>query len=897
MPHLRAKTHIAVPRGIGYSSLSESWNGIRFFLALGLLFSLVFASPASSFAREVRVQEVTISLHNKAVTGFKVRLDRNTRIVTEQVLEHVARQTSGNPFQYDNTIIYENVRYRPVSVTRDLSLYFMLKNLQDQLTELTVVAMYDYHRSINSRDFPSLSLLLQADIARLVRRTTGDFLRSESILFDDPTLSDLAPLLDNPDSPPVVEHFREEEVENQGVIMHGDPFGVNPDKPAANRKVAAVPEIASSNAPSGNPEIDRLRARVRELEQREQSLLDEAKRLRGDQVLLERKQEQILAKLGSTKHLQDSIKILNRRIEDMLGYYYVSDDFSVSNETAAEMQGMEKRLQVSQGQIAYLREQLDSIQARNLELQGLLATTGTSARQRARDMRDLERENKDLSRKNGDLQEELLAIRSRSGNSASAADSLISALGQQRAREADLVAEIKDLKQNEERLRQDYDRSAMRGVALEERIKTLEAENRNLGKELVGLRSQIGQPVAESPELRDSLRLMGQRLAVLEASAARSANQSEAFDRQSKALAQKTQEASSYQADLAKTKRELEALRNRSGDAESRYAALQTERDDLAEQLDRVNALQGQTARDKERLERQGDQLQADLNATNERLTALDDVLSSLSSRSSALEQQLKVEKARYGLSVDARDSLQRTLNATIDARGLLEIEVQELTMRIDSLEAAIPPSDDAGNFIREQWSRLQTWEKELNARNAKVNSREKLIDQRSVFLAEREAEIAEREAQLSNLEEREAQLKLLEARQLTVPTGKPIEKASSFSVKEGKVVEFGIQVPVYGVETSLKTEEAQKRIAAYFISRGEIVDQQFPDFLFKTVQFIEFDDEPLDIRVRIDSRASGSSVQVSYELPGGQFIGPNSSKQLQNAATKLVEEMLQYNF
>ena len=72
--------------------------------------------------------------------------------MTKQVLEHVLGHASAKPFQYERTIIYENIRYAPITEDRDISLYFLLRDLQGQFTEMTYVAMYDYKRSVNSRE-------------------------------------------------------------------------------------------------------------------------------------------------------------------------------------------------------------------------------------------------------------------------------------------------------------------------------------------------------------------------------------------------------------------------------------------------------------------------------------------------------------------------------------------------------------------------------------------------------------------------------------------------------------------------------------------------------------------------------------------------------------------------
>lgn len=893
MPHLRANKHIKQNRGSGSIHhlrclRNRSLSGIALFF---LFFS--FLSSSQTIAREVRVQEVTISLHNKAVTGFKVRLDRSVRVVSGRVIDHVSQHYKDSPFQYDNTIIYENILYRPLSVSRELSLYYMLRNVQDQLTELTVVVMYDYHRSVNSHDFPSLSLLVQADLARLVRRTTGDLMRSDRLLFDDPTLDDLAPLLEIKDEGPLVEHFKEEEVENQGVLMHGDPFAEGEKDPPRKGKVA----VANLADAGGNPELDRLRARVKELEIRERQLLDETDRLRGDQAVLRMKQEQMMTKLKESKFLQDSIKILNLRIEDMLGQFYVSDDFSVSSETAAEMQDMEKRLQVSQDRIDFLTEETDSLQERNDELRALLATTGTGARKRAKEIRSLQSENKGLAKRNEDLREELLAVRARSGASSTSVDSLLDALGQQRSREQQLQSEIAALEKNEQRLQADFERSSKRSVQFENRIKDLEAENRNLSNEIATLRTEMNVPVPIPSELRDSLRLMTKRLAVLEAASANGEAQAEAYLKQSAELAQKKQEAEGLDKALRKSRQDLAAARKRSGNLETELGDLRSEKASIEKRLQKALDKQGMDGRERDRIEAERDQLTANLRQAELRESDLKDSLRTVSSARRQLRQNIAKRDRQLRLSNETVDSISTLLSSSRKNGQALRNDIQALELRIDSLESAMPPSDDQANFIREQWAKLQTWEKELNARSVKVGDREKLVDQRSRFLVERETELESREARIEDLEERETRVKALEERLKASETDNASGDVGRFTIREGRVVEFGVQVPVLISEIKLSPQQTQRRIAAYFLSRGEFADQQFPDLVFNTVQFTEFDDDPMDIQVRVDSRPNGSVIQISFKYADGRYIGPNSSKQTLDTARQLLGRMIRFNF
>src|SRR5687767_6997849 len=84
---------------------------------------------ARGIGKEVEVEELSISLYNKPVTGFRLTLDRSERFVANQIIAHVAEVEQTNPFQYERSIIYENIRYSPIAEDRDLSLYFLLKSI------------------------------------------------------------------------------------------------------------------------------------------------------------------------------------------------------------------------------------------------------------------------------------------------------------------------------------------------------------------------------------------------------------------------------------------------------------------------------------------------------------------------------------------------------------------------------------------------------------------------------------------------------------------------------------------------------------------------------------------------------------------------------------------------
>ena len=268
-------------------------SAIRGAYVLGAFICLL-GSTKPAFSKEIPLEEVNISLYNKPVTGFRLVLDRSERFVANQIIEHVADADATSPFQYERSIIYENIRYAPIVGDRDISLYFLLKSIQGQFTELTVVVMYDYRRAISSRDFPELAQKLKVDLAKLVRHLNGDVLQSEDILYDDATLAKLdasqgaSQKPSGPDPQNMTDHFNREEVEHDDILLRNDPF----------KKGQPIPAQGSNDST-----LQRLVARVQALETKEQQWLTTERELRNEQATLQRKQEVLLSKVNSATRL------------------------------------------------------------------------------------------------------------------------------------------------------------------------------------------------------------------------------------------------------------------------------------------------------------------------------------------------------------------------------------------------------------------------------------------------------------------------------------------------------------------------------------------------------------------------------------------------------------------
>jgi chromosome segregation ATPase len=517
---------------------------IRWNSCVGALIGFVclMGSYVPGFAKEIAVEELSISLYNKPVTGFRFTLERSERFVANQVIAHVAAVEQTPPFQYERSIIYENIRYAPIADDRDLSLYFLLKSIQGQFTELTVVVMYDYRRALNSREFPELATLLKIDIAKLIRETSGDIARFGDLLLDEAAIAKMeaGPVgKDAPLQPPVAEHFKSEEVENESVFLRRDPFKNDNRQPADNK--AQVQDTT----------LQRLNARIRALEAREAQLIAEAETQRTEQASLQRKNDILTAKLKETKRLQDSVTMLNERVEALIGQSYVADDMSVSNETATEMAELEKENRRLTRLHARLEEENDSLLGIAIRYSEQLTRLSAGGKSSAEQMAQVTRENENLRIELQEYKTKLaMGLSEGQGMSGTAAaDSLIDLLAQAQVKNISLRDEAEVRERNLGRLKEDNDYLNGKKMQLEERITSLEAENRNL-------RAGNAEVIANLPNenLIDSLNG--------EIRTARRA-------------------AGTAKAELAQTKADMETLQQQKDEQERQLVAAQTQEKNL----------------------------------------------------------------------------------------------------------------------------------------------------------------------------------------------------------------------------------------------------------------------------------------------------------------------------
>jgi hypothetical protein len=929
----------------------------------------------SGFAKEVVVDELSISLYNKPVTGFRFTLERSERFVANQIIAHVAAVEATPPFQYERSIIYENIRYSPIAEDRDLSLYFLLKSIQGQFTELTIVVMYDYRRSINSREFPELATELKIDIAKLVKETSGDVARFGDLLLDDAAIAKLEKVEKEPvakDSgpkTPVAEHFKSEEVENETVLLRRDPFKNESKQPNENK------QNSETKSQVNDTTLQRLNARIQALEARESQLIAEAETQRIEQASLQRKHDILASKVKDTKRLQDSITMLNERVEALIGQSYVADDVSISNETASEMANLEKEAKRLNRLNAKLEAENDSLLGVAIRYSEQLTRLSAGGKSTAEQMAKLSSENEGLR---VELQEYKTKLAMGLGEGqgltgTAAADSLLDLLSQAQVKNIALRDEAEVRERNLGRLKEDNDYLNGKKMQLEERINSLEAENRNLREgnaEVVAnlpnenlidslngeirtarraagtakseltqtqtemaalqkakdeqerrlvaaeseqkkLQAQIaalesGNTVAKTnpapalddaanKAMADSILILKQQLQRAQATAKEATATKEALTKVQTDLQTKDRELRKAQTDLASRNLELSeavkaksALQKSLSDAEARLAENSSSRSATQQEVDRLKQENKNLTNNLSAKE----QLLSKANSDNKMLS---DSAIAMRVQRSALRKELSSNERQLRAQTSARDSLQGLLSTVGQREADLRRSISALQSRVDSLGRVRVPEGEQARFLREQRAKLDQQEKDLAARDVATADKEKLLSQRESVLQRKEADYANKESRFKDLEERERRVQLLEQQVNSKEGTSVVDNNTPILIREGRVLEYGNQIPVFIVESSLATTTSERQAIGYFLNRQELYDDRFPDLQYRTAKIVELDASPVEVKIRIDARGAGSILQISFRLEDGEYIGGDKYPERIATAKQLISKMLRY--
>lgn len=739
-------------------------------LALALCATL-FALLPSARAGQVTVKEVSLSLYNKPVNGYRVMLDRNQKLVAGQIVKHVTASGVAAPFEFERTIIFENVFYKPVTDSREISLYYLLRTVDAQYTELTLVAMYDYKRCINFRDFPVLAIRMMSDLSELVRKTSGDELIFEGMAYNAQTLPEIEKKYLSSQMNQFGENPRgtltsEQDADQNPALNGGDPFAITPVKSEDPDSVLKV-----------------ISLRRRELELKERELARREQELQVTKQELDVTRATLTRQLNHAGALKDSITSLNHRIALLEKQNLTGDEMSVSSDSRELVTRLQGELAESRNQFARLKAHSDSADAR-LET---LSESELSARGRKEVM---QKKIAELEEQNALYKEELKMLRRNATVNAGSAALL------------DSLTRIQS--------RLDY-------------LEGKEAEN-------VRLRSELADKDA-------LLRQNSAALGMLENEKNALATDKAALTTRSAELEKKLETSAGF---LQELRIEYERIGGDLVTSQKQAAALQAQ----------VNALQ------------------AKVNAGSAGTRALTDSLTVLQNRISGQRKAMAEKENEIKAQERANDSLSSQLIRAAIRETKLSMQNDSLEAQIDSLGRRSAPVTEQQKFIRDQWEKLEKWDKELKGKETSVAEREKLAAQREAYLQRKENELNRRESQLSE-----------PGRNKPVPTP-PVEtpvnsgQPASGEFKTELTTEFQQEVPLFCLYTRDGVADAQRKVAAWFINRGFFYKKYTPDFLFENVLLPELSVEPLQVRVRVEAGASGGTVyRISFRKPDYKFI------------------------
>ncbi len=134
---------------------------------------LIFVIGGGLQAQTIRVEEVRTHIHELPVSGFRMLLNQPQRVIRTGIETYLAA-FSEQPFSFEQSLIYESLTYPPITDAHPITLYYVFEETEGIFTQLTLIALYDHTRSINTRQTPDLSLRLLLDATEMIRKMTGD---------------------------------------------------------------------------------------------------------------------------------------------------------------------------------------------------------------------------------------------------------------------------------------------------------------------------------------------------------------------------------------------------------------------------------------------------------------------------------------------------------------------------------------------------------------------------------------------------------------------------------------------------------------------------------------------------------------------------------------------------
>ncbi|MCB9234333.1 MAG: hypothetical protein H6581_21930 [Bacteroidia bacterium] len=797
-----------------------------------LFLLLLFGATGKFFAKEINIKEVKISLFNKPVVGYRLFLDKPNKTVINQILKHVGKYDH-KPFLFERTVIFENIFYPPVTERKEISLYYLLHDLPGGFSEMTVVGMYDYKRSINTEEFPDLALMFLADIAKLVNRISGDVIRFEDLLLDDEMLGEMNDrLVEEAISDSNIEFFQEEEVENNSIRIKNDPF--------------------SNDETDEGTMAQKLALRIAELDEKEKRLLFMEEKFNLAEQELEIKRKSVEKTAQQNEMLRDSIKLLNHRLGKLVMTELAGDETSVSAEDHEAITLMEDQLIDKQTEVFKVTALLDSMQRKLQAQETRLKLAEIDNQQLLADLKQMRVANSDLKAEYMEFKSKVYATTGADGNP-----------------DQEGFAQASNLK--------------------------LEAENKYLNDSLKTLNKRIGKleknlsKVSEQAALLENAKPDTVYINVPDTSQAKQVT-TVASDQQTReemlALRAEINELKDKNSGLVSEKKELQSRldasfstqKNLEETSKKLLAKVEKSQKDIAAQKAENESIATSQRQVLQKLDRSRDSVQTYVKANT-----------ALKKKVSELENAGKPDPVVI-------DSLNRKIRAQNNEKKELAMKITRLRYRVDSLSNLSLPAGEQEAFLREQRQELAQLNNELQAKEKEIRDKNKLLDQRESNFETRKKDIESREEKLKILKDYENQLKLLEQRIRQQGAGEVVDQlrketvgvdpAQARFVGPGEEpilreeIEDGKTIYAFNYTLPMGYRSAERQIAAFMLYNGFMYDEKFPDLEYNSVQVAKIHERPLEIKFRLKSDGTDTNIRATFKIKGGAYLEPEENLQ-----------------
>jgi hypothetical protein len=191
----------------------------------------------------VPVREVQLNVFEKSLTGYRVSLPLDRSQLQNGIQQYFAAYPV-SPLILENGIIFENFDYPAITTSRSITLYYLLNPVEDVITELTLVGLYDYQNPITVHQYPDLALRMLLDLSEMVQGLTGDPVDFDA-LFSRQSVSEVMRQYENRKERNFMNFYVQREGEfigsDQGTLVRENPFGDNrPENFETEDQVVAV---------------------------------------------------------------------------------------------------------------------------------------------------------------------------------------------------------------------------------------------------------------------------------------------------------------------------------------------------------------------------------------------------------------------------------------------------------------------------------------------------------------------------------------------------------------------------------------------------------------------------------------------------------------------------------